>query len=121
VLDEAAHLATGVLVAGALPRRWRLEVLLTSNALDADHVPSEIFGRRWLAPEFGRPHPHTLLVPALALAARRPATAIGLLAHLGRDLADPATGVALLWPLSRRTFAIPTGAYHFALGALAAR
>ena len=64
--------------------------------------------------------------PALLLwqAARRSdetaaGAAVGLLGHLGRDLATGKTRVALFWPLTRRPFSIRWRTYAAGLAALA--
>jgi inner membrane protein len=117
-VDEAAHLATGVLVLG---RRPAAEVLAASVLIDADHVPKEWFGADWLTRGTPRPYTHSLATVAAAFALGRRAAALALLAHLLRDMSDPTTGVALLWPVSRRGLSLRQGAYHLAAGALAAR
>src|SRR3954470_5805785 len=109
VVDEAAHLATGAIVLAACGERDGAFVagLATGSVLiDVDHVP-ELWGRAWLRPRGVRPLPHSLATPALVGAvpgrfAR--GAAVGLLAHLTRDLATGTTRVALLWPLTRRGF-----------------
>jgi hypothetical protein len=107
-----------VLVAGERPA----ETLAASLVLDADHVPSEWFGDHRLFPrDDTRPFPHCLLAVALAAAVGRRSAAVGLLAHLFRDMGDPTTGVSLLWPLTARPFSLGRDRYHVAVGALAAR
>src|SRR4051812_48111467 len=125
ILDEAAHLATGSLVLAVLPRAdagFARGLAAGSVLIDVDHAP-ELWRRiPWLRPRGVRPLPHTLLTPALvAQAPGRLArgAAVGLVVHLGRDLATGRTGVALLWPLSRRAFSIRYRTYFAAL-ALAA-
>lgn len=96
-------------------------------AIDADHVPHELLGREWLrSGGRGRPYPHTgFTLLALGAAARRSpfwrGAAIGLAAHLARDLTDPTCGVKLAWPLTRREAQVPQPLYALAVGALAAR
>jgi len=125
VLDEAAHLAIGVLVAARRPAEERAGILAGSLAIDADHVPHELFGREWLRTgRRGRPYPHTGLLVLATAAARTPlwrGITLGLAAHLARDLTDPTTGVRLLWPLSSREHGVPWALYPLAIGALATR
>src|SRR3954454_19886838 len=127
IVDEAAHLATGTIVLAAWPApdgQFACGLAAGSVLIDVDHVP-ELWDRlRWLRPRGARPLPHTLLTPALVLARGRSRFArgagVGLGAHLLRDLATGRTGVALLWPLSRRPFSIRYSTYIAALGCLAA-
>lgn len=122
LLDEAAHLATGVLVVSALARGSRslvAAVLASSVLIDLDHVP-QYLGADWLTHGTVRPYPHCLLtlVVVAALAAPRSrlrplalGALLGLAAHFFRDLAEPNSGIALLWPVSRETFSLPYAAY----------
>ena len=106
-----------VLLAAALPARMRRGAFAGALVIDVDHAPSEL-GQEWLREGgAGRPYPHTLLTP-LAVAALSPAAALGILAHFGRDLCDPTTGVRLLWPLSKRELGVPPWLYPVAVGAL---
>jgi hypothetical protein len=125
VADEAAHLATGALVLAAWPApepEFACGLAAGSVLIDVDHVP-ELWGRaEWLRPRGLRPLPHTLLTPALV--SRLPGragrgAAVGLVAHLVRDLATGRTRVALLWPLTRRPFSIRYRTYVALLAALA--
>ena len=106
------------------PRDERAGVVAGSVAIDLDHAPSEL-GREWLRTGGrGRPYPHTVFTVLLALAARGAfwrGVAIGLAAHLARDLTDPTTGVKLFWPLSQRELSVPPALYPLAIGALSAR
>lgn len=126
--DEAAHLATGLIVLSALPARPRAflcGVLIGSVAIDVDHIPQEIFGASWLTEGTPRPYPHCLLtllgVALVAAAARgwaREAAAgllVGLTAHLFRDLAEGGSGVALLWPFSEDAVSIAPAVYYLSL------
>lgn len=108
-----------MLLARAVPARMRRSAFAGALAIDVDHVPSEL-GHEWLrSGGAGRPYPHTLLTPlAVALVSR--GAALGILAHFGRDLADPTSGVALLWPLSAREFNVAPWLYPVAVGALSA-
>jgi hypothetical protein len=123
LVDEAAHLALGALVADAVRAQgaWRAELLAGSVALDADHAPSELFGWHGLFPAARtRPFPHCAATPALLAASGRRSAALAVAWHLLRDMSDPTTGVSLLWPLSARPFSWPMPRYHAALGMLAA-
>jgi membrane-bound metal-dependent hydrolase YbcI (DUF457 family) len=123
-LDEIAHLATGVVVLGALGTsvdgRLARGLIGASVLIDIDHIP-QYAGARWLTAGTARPYPHSVLTliasSATLLALRRRApqaeagtTALGILigftAHFVRDLATPGTGVALLWPIKKRAFSI---------------
>jgi membrane-bound metal-dependent hydrolase YbcI (DUF457 family) len=138
-LDELAHLATGVVVLGALgpgvDGRLARGLIGSSVLIDLDHVP-HYAGANWLTARTARPYPHSLLTPLVAAAAfsalRRKApqgdmtvtalgALIGLSAHLVRDLAAPGTGVPLLWPIDNRAFSIPRNLYLALLGAGLAR
>ena len=101
IFDHPAHVATAALLGGTD------RVYLAGSLLpDVDHVPMA-FGH----PKVGAPRPNThslAVVAAAAPASRR--LAAGAAAHFVRDLAmDP--GVPLLWPLTRRRFRVPYGAY----------
>jgi hypothetical protein len=127
VVDEAAHLATGTIVLAACgPRDEAFAAGLAAGSvlIDVDHVP-ELWGRAWLRRPGVRPVPHSLATPAFVAAigagpsrfAR--GAAVGLVAHLVRDLATGTTRVALLWPLTRRGFSIRYRSYVLALAGLA--
>jgi hypothetical protein len=125
VVDEAAHLATGTIVLAAWPEptpEFATGLAAGSVLIDVDHVP-ELWGRAWLRPRGVRPVPHSLATPALVARFGRGCfargAAVGLVAHLARDLATGTTRVALLWPLSRRGFSIRYRTYVAALGLLA--
>jgi membrane-bound metal-dependent hydrolase YbcI (DUF457 family) len=138
-MDELAHLATGVVVLGALgpavDGRLARGLMGASVGLDLDHVP-QYAGADWLTAGTVRPYPHSLLTPIAAAgvflalrqrAARGDATItalgalIGLSAHLLRDLAAPGTGVPLLWPINSRAFSVSRNLYLVLLGAGLAR
>jgi membrane-bound metal-dependent hydrolase YbcI (DUF457 family) len=138
-LDELAHLATGVVVLGALGPTvdgpLARGLIGASVLIDLDHIP-QYAGRDWLTARTDRPYPHSLLTPIAAagflsvLRRRAPrgdvtrtalGALIGLGAHLLRDLADPNTGVPLLWPIANRAFSIPRNQYLALLGAGLAR
>jgi hypothetical protein len=125
IVDEAAHLATGTVVLAACgPRDEAFASGLAAGSvlIDVDHVP-ELWGRAWLRPPGVRPVPHSLATPTLVarLGHGRFArgAAVGLVAHLARDLATGTTRVALLWPLTRRGFSIRYGTYFGVLALLA--
>src|SRR5690349_6340129 len=91
LLDETAHVATGVALLAASPRpvpeRHAAGVLAGSVLLDADHVP-ELAGAHLLRNGESRPVPHSLPIPALLLRdPRTRAIGVGVTAHLVRDLA----------------------------------
>lgn len=122
LLDESAHLATGLLLLGALVRRPSpllvLGTALGSVAIDVDHIPLVLIHHGHL---YGVPRPttHSLLTimmiagMALLLPARYRAFALGvafgIATHLIRDMATG--GVPLLWPLSSAFFDLPYNAY----------
>ena len=125
-LDEIAHLLTALLVFWALgsrARRFLVPALLTSVAIDVDHVPARL-GADWLTAGTPRPYTHSLLAIAVVLACaalwprRRDVllgVTIGLAIHFGRDMAEGASGVSLLWPLSDHSFQYPHGVYVAAM------
>jgi inner membrane protein len=115
-LDETAHLLTALMVVwaigGAVFDRLLVPALVTSVAIDLDHIPREL-GATWLTAGTPRPYTHSLLTIAVALTGawlwrRRRSVllgvALGLAIHFWRDLSEPGSGVSLLWPLSDRSF-----------------
>jgi membrane-bound metal-dependent hydrolase YbcI (DUF457 family) len=122
VLDETAHLGTGLVVLAALgPRSPRFDagLLAGSVLIDVDHVP-DVLGSRVLRAKRMRPAPHSVAtLLAIATRPRFDGVLVGVAAHLGRDLATGTNGVPLLWPFSRRSFELPYGAYAAGLAALA--
>jgi inner membrane protein len=122
LLDESAHLATGLLLLGALVRRPSpllvLGTALGSMGIDVDHIPLVLIHHGDL---YGVPRPttHSLLTiiviagVALLLTARyRPyalGVAFGIATHLIRDMATG--GVPLLWPVSPAFFDLPHSVY----------
>ena len=124
-LDEAAHVATTVAILSVYPRTMdaasALTALAASVAIDADHVPGDLFGWHVLGRAGERPYPHALLTVALLWAAGMRANAnhgwrrlsrsaaLGVLSHLLRDAATG--GVPALWPVSRRQFRVPYPPY----------
>jgi beta-glucanase (GH16 family) len=130
-VDEAAHLLTTLLVVWTLGRwaseRFAVGALLASVAIDADHVPGRL-GADWLTAGTPRPYTHSLttvavcLVAALALRRERSVllgVAVGLVTHLWRDLGESGAGVALLWPVSPRSFTVAHASYLAATIAIA--
>jgi inner membrane protein len=122
-LDEVAHVLTTVLILWALgPRacqRLLVPALLASVAIDLDHIPGEL-GANWLTAGTPRPYTHSLLTIALVLGAallvrRRRyvlvGVALGLASHFFRDLAEPGSGVALLWPWTDHAFSLAHSTY----------
>lgn len=126
-LDETAHVLTTLLVLWALgPRvsqRFMFPALIASFAIDVDHIPSRL-GEQWLTAGTPRPYTHSLLTIATVLLAARLSqrrrdlllgVALGLAVHFFRDLAEPGSGVALLWPLSYHAFSFPHAVYLLAM------
>jgi hypothetical protein len=122
LLDEAAHLGTGLILLAALPRPGRpfaQGVLAGSVLLDLDHVP-DMLGMPFLRPERMRPRTHsvaTLLV--LASSARLDGALVGAAAHLVRDLATGTNAVPLMWPFWKRPYEVRYRWYAAGLVALA--
>ena len=101
LFDHPAHVATAILLGGTDP------VYLAGSVLpDLDHIPTALGN-----PTMGdaRPNTHSLLVVGAAAAMDRRLGA-GTAAHFARDLAM-GPGLALFWPLSKRTFRAPYAAY----------
>lgn len=117
VCDEAAHVATTLLLLAPfhrrLPRRFLVGSLVGSVAIDIDHLPMYA-GVPLLTRRSARPVTHSLMTPAAAAlwaarghGASRPlawGVTAGLVGHLLRDLTTG--GVPLLWPWSSRTVRI---------------
>jgi inner membrane protein len=130
-LDEPAHLATAVLILLNLrvrDRAFLLAALVSSVAIDIDHLPGEL-GSDFLTQGTTRPYTHSfagvIAISALALLLTRrraiaAGVATGLLAHLARDVAT-GSGVALLWPFTDGAAQIPYAVYFVALVGLTAR
>jgi inner membrane protein len=133
-LDWTNHLLTTLFIAWAarplIDRRRILAALVASVVIDADHIPGYL-GSQILTGGTARPYTHSLttVIVLLAIAALRPGSrgwasgaALGVLSHLWRDLAEPATGpgVSLFWPLSDRAFTTPSALYLGSIAALAA-
>ena len=101
LFDHPAHLATAILLGGTEP------VYLAGSLLpDLDHIPAALGN-----PQVGdhRPNTHSLPVVGAAAAIDRKRGA-GTAAHFVRDLAV-GPGAPLLWPLTKRRFRVPYGAY----------
>jgi membrane-bound metal-dependent hydrolase YbcI (DUF457 family) len=131
-LDELAHLSTTLLVIWALGRsggtRFLVPALFASVLIDVDHVPGRL-GFTWLTAGTPRPYTHSLLtIAALSVGAllwrrRRDVllgVALGIAIHFWRDLAEPGSGVALLWPFSYHSFSLPHAGYGIAMVAIVA-
>lgn len=129
-LDEIAHLATGILAITGLarqrPPRFAGSLLVASVAIDLDHIPSYM-GIKWLNRGTPRPYPHSLLtllvVAMLGTLWRGQRLAIlgafaGLTLHFWRDLSEPGGGVALLWPLTKRSFSVAYAWYAITIAIL---
>lgn len=130
-LDETAHFLTTLLVLSALgprvSRRFMAPALVASVAIDADHIPDRL-GFDLLTIGTPRPYTHSLttilvvLLGALFWRRRRSVlvgVALGLAIHFARDMAEPGSGVALLWPVYYHSFAYAHRAYLVAMGAVA--
>jgi membrane-bound metal-dependent hydrolase YbcI (DUF457 family) len=124
LIDEPAHLATCVVALLAVlalsgakpPLRFVGAALVSSVAIDLDHVPGYL-GSHLLTGSMPRPYTHSLLLVAVlvtvAVMARRAdrrqiwlGIAFGVGAHLLRDLAT-GPGVAFLWPFVVAPIKIP--------------
>jgi hypothetical protein len=141
LLDEPAHLATALVIFGALIRirrtppdpRFGWTMLTCSVLIDLDHLPQQ-FGSEVLTKGTSRPYPHALwTVLALTLAwvaARflmirlnrlRPATlelilsgaAWGVAAHFVRDIAT--APMSFLWPVTSLAVEVPYWSFVVAL------
>ncbi len=141
LLDEPAHLATALVILGALIRlrgslpdqRFGLTMLACSVLIDLDHLPDE-FGSEVLTNGTPRPYTHALwTVIALTLGwvvtrflvlrsgRSRPATvelilagaACGLAAHFVRDIAT--APMSFWWPVTDLAVEVPYRWYMLAL------
>lgn len=123
MLDETAHVLTTLIVlwalGGPLWDRMLYPALVASVAIDLDHIPQELC-YFFLTEGTPRPYTHSLLTIAAVLAGallwrrRRDlllGIAVGVTLHLWRDMAEPRSGVALLWPLSDGSFSISQYVY----------
>jgi membrane-bound metal-dependent hydrolase YbcI (DUF457 family) len=134
LLDEPAHVATGLLALTACGLVFELPVVLAvlagSLLIDTDHWPG-VFGSRILEHGVPRPYTHSLgtivvlVAVALLLKGRkRELTLIAALAlalHFFRDMAEPGgPGVSLLWPLSDHAVTVRYLEYAAVIVALAA-
>lgn len=130
-VDEIAHVLTTLLVFWALGRGLcrrcsLLPALVASVAIDVDHIPG-ILGYDFFTEGTPRPYTHSLLTICVVLVgaplwrSRRNlllGIAAGLAIHFVRDLAEPGTGVALLWPVSDHSFSIAHAWYVVLMGAV---
>lgn len=141
LLDEPAHLATALIILGALVQirgslpdpRFIATMLICSVAIDVDHLPAE-FGSDALTNGTPRPYTHALwLVIVLTLAwacvrsllmrsgRSRPATvelilagaACGVAAHFVRDIAT--APISFWWPVTDAPVQVPYWWYVTAL------
>jgi hypothetical protein len=116
--DETAHLLTTLFVlwaiGGPVFDRLLVPALVASVAIDLDHVPGEL-GYDWLTKGTPRPYTHSLLtivvvlLIALCWRGRRElwlGVAVGLAIHFWRDMGEPGSGVALLWPASDASWSL---------------
>jgi hypothetical protein len=146
LLDEVAHLATALVILGALVRvrravpdqRFGWAMLTCSVLIDIDHLPLQ-FGSSVLTNGTPRPYTHALWTVlaltvawavARSLVARsgrpRPATvelilagaAWGLAAHFFRDL--PTGPMSFWWPISNIPVQVPYWWYAVALAVIIA-
>jgi len=146
LLDEPAHLATALVILGAMIRvrgtlpdqRFGWTMLACSIAIDIDHLPAE-FGSDVLTNGTLRPYTHALwTVIALTLAwaaarfltvrsgGSRPATAElvlsgaawGVAAHFVRDIAT--APMSFWWPVTNTAVQVPYWWYVVALAAIVA-
>lgn len=133
LLDEPAHLATGLLALAALATVVETPLLAAvvagSLLIDLDHLP-HVFGSYILEQGVPRPYTHSLgtivvlLVIAALLRARRRelllVAAAALALHFLRDMAEPGgPGISLLWPLSDSAPTIAYGWYAVFMAVLA--
>jgi hypothetical protein len=141
LLDEPAHVATALVILGALVRvrrklpdqRFGWTMLACSVLIDIDHLPDE-FGSEVLTNGTPRPYTHalwTVIVLALAWAAARfivtrsgrprPAAvelilagaASGVAAHFVRDIAT--APMSFWWPITDMAVEVPYWWYVLAL------
>lgn len=146
VVDEPAHLATALVVLGAITRLrggppsplFTWSMLLLSVFIDIDHIPQQL-GTDALTAGTARPYTHALWLPVLlclawALARRRAAlrhrpmptgaqqvlagAAWGIAAHFLRDIAT--AQISLWWPVTSFAVKVPYGWYVAALMVLVA-
>ena len=144
LLDWPAHLATALVILGALIRvrrsvpdqRFGWTMLACSVLIDLDHLPAE-FGSQVLTNGTPRPYTHalwTVIVLALAWAVARffvirsgrprPATvelvlagaATGVAAHFVRDIAT--APMSFWWPLTDMAVQVPYWWYVLALAVI---
>lgn len=135
VIDEPCHMATAVVVLGAITRlrskpphpTFVASMLACSVLVDLDHLPQE-FGSSVLTADVPRPYTHALWVLALLIAAAaatrrwssKPTRAYllagaawGVGAHFLRDVAT--APMSLWWPISDVAVQVPYWWYVLAL------
>jgi membrane-bound metal-dependent hydrolase YbcI (DUF457 family) len=132
LLDEPAHVATGLVALAAVGSGFEVPVVLAilggSVLIDLDHLPA-LLGSHILDQGTPRPYTHSLLIVALVAAAALLAprhmrrllliALVGLTLHFFRDMAESeGSGVALLWPLSDRSNSVEYVLYAVALAML---
>jgi membrane-bound metal-dependent hydrolase YbcI (DUF457 family) len=124
VVDEPAHLATGLVFVLALltlagsrraPLSFLAAAIVAGVAIDLDHVPG-LLGWHGLTQGTPRPYTHSLATPVVLIAVgallggrAKPiafGAAFGVCAHLFRDLCT-GPGLALAWPLSGAAVRLP--------------
>jgi hypothetical protein len=126
--DATAHLMTTLLVlwavGGMIYEQLLVPALVISVAIDLDHVP-QYLGTDFLTAGTPRPYTHALtsvvIVLLVAVLWRRRRTgaiavAVGLVIHFWRDLAEPGSGVALLWPFTDHSFSLSHASYLAVMG-----
>jgi len=124
-VDEVTHLSTaalGLLVLARFidaPRRFYVAALITSVAIDLDHIPLYL---GLLGDQVQRPGTHSLstvaVFAAAAAASRRhravlAGAATGLVLHFARDIAEGYPGVRVFWPLQDASWMV---SYRWFLG-----
>ena len=128
LIDEPAHFATCAIVllaAAAIvnsrpPWRFAAAALVSSVAIDLDHVPGYL-GSHLLTGSLPRPYTHSLLLVVVLVIvglALRPGRsrqiwlgiAFGVATHLFRDLAT-GPGVAFFWPVVESPIKVPYALY----------
>ncbi len=121
MLDESAHVAFTALIAetcGVRGGRFLRSALCAAVLIDVDHVPDTVFGCNVLSSGVPRPYTHSLVTLAAVLALSRSpwvqdrvpleGMAFGVATHFLRDVTDGTGGVAMLWPLTSRSFRLPS-------------
>jgi hypothetical protein len=146
LLDEPAHLATGLVILGALSRvrrtppdqRFGWTMVACSVLIDLDHLPLEFGSDVWTS---GTPRPYThalwtvlaltlawAIARSLVIRSRRPRPAIaelvlagaacGVAAHFVRDIAT--APMSFWWPVTDSAVEVPYWWYVLALAVMIA-